>query len=51
MPTASAEIARVAKSMTCEIVLKAFPSSPIRFDLGTDTFSKVTSEAFDPSTF
>ena len=51
IPTASADIANVAKSMTSSKAEKASPSFPNREDAGVDTFSSVISEALDPSTF
>ena len=50
IPRASADIAKVAKSMTSSRAEKALPSLPKMEDAGIETFSRVNSDALDPST-
>ena len=49
MPTASAHIPNVARSIAFSIVEKPASISPNKESFGTDTFSRVNSDALPPS--
>ena len=49
MPTASAHIPNVARSIALSIAVKPSSISPNKDSLETDTFSRVNSEALPPS--